>query len=80
MIEIRKDLGMHCIHSLESEERDMTDTMEKVKCKRQGCGKLFIPKRKWQVFCCRKCQIDYWQLIRKEVTIAIRKNMTDSEE
>jgi D-lyxose ketol-isomerase len=35
-------------------------------CRLESCSEKFLTNRKWQQFCCKEHQQEYWKIIRRE--------------
>lgn len=49
------------------------EKIEKITCA-CGCGKLFRPKRPWQLFKTDRCRMRYWNRLRAARVVRNRKD------
>jgi hypothetical protein len=66
-------MTMRNTHSDELSEVTVNKDIHSIRCAYQKCQELFTPRRSWQKFCTRQCKDRYWQEIRQEVAVVIKK-------
>lgn len=62
-------VAMHYDASLMRVKLRLRAVLKRLRCARGGCGKWFMPTRKWQRFCSAQCRSIAWEDANPRVTL-----------